>query len=194
MSIFSFELDAFIPGIHASYGYIMGLDFSAYGEAVVIFVQNVVLVTIIHWYGNLAKIRSATIFTLFATGGAMVASGDLRQLFWPEPDGHQILVHFRFLVADCVLLRVHRCSREEAMGLVFCRKCVKGPDRSPVRTEPGFLFCFAVYSNPEELQRWRHWRIEFHIELSLGSWLRSSSVDISPRGCRDDVYPWVLSR
>lgn len=76
LSILSFELDALIPGIHSSYGYIMGLDFSAYGEAVVMFVQNVVLVMIIYWYGNMARTRSAAIFTLLATGGAMVAAGE----------------------------------------------------------------------------------------------------------------------
>ncbi|GMH37008.1 hypothetical protein BSKO_04881 [Bryopsis sp. KO-2023] len=72
LSILSFELEMFITAIHTSYGYILELDFSAYGEAVVMFFQCFVLVACIYWYGQLSKARSAMMYTLLAIGGGLV--------------------------------------------------------------------------------------------------------------------------
>lgn len=75
LSILSFELDLFIPAIHSSYGYIMGLDISAYGEAVMSFLQGVILVHAIYRYGKVPMRRQSMIFALLCLGGALVYSG-----------------------------------------------------------------------------------------------------------------------
>lgn len=79
LSIISFELEMFITAIHTSYGYILGLDFSAYGEAVVMFIQCVFLVACIYWYGQLSKGRSALMYTLLAAGGGLVYLGHVSE-------------------------------------------------------------------------------------------------------------------
>lgn len=75
LSIMSFELDMFIPAIHASYGYIMGLDISAYGEAVMSILQGFILLNAIYRYGKVSMTRRSMIFALLCLGGALVYTG-----------------------------------------------------------------------------------------------------------------------
>lgn len=75
LSILAFELETYIPGVHSAYGYIMELDFSAYGEAVVSFIQAAILMATIYWYGDVSKGRQGLLYGLLIFGGALVYLG-----------------------------------------------------------------------------------------------------------------------
>ena len=72
----SFELENLGFSIHTAYGYIMGLPFSAHGEAVLMLAQNSFLLACIYYYAKASILRALVIMLLTAGGGFWALSGD----------------------------------------------------------------------------------------------------------------------
>lgn len=58
LSALSFELESWGLLVHATYGYLKGLPFSAYGEAVMMLAQNVLLLALIYKYARMPVSRA----------------------------------------------------------------------------------------------------------------------------------------
>lgn len=71
----SFELENIAFSIHTAYGFILGLPFSAFGEAVIILLQNTFLLACIYYYARAPIWRAILMVILTACGGAWVVSG-----------------------------------------------------------------------------------------------------------------------
>jgi uncharacterized protein with PQ loop repeat len=72
----SFELENIGFSIHTAYGFVLGLPFSAFGEAVIILLQNTFLLAIIYYYAKAPLWRGFLMILLTACGGWFVLSGD----------------------------------------------------------------------------------------------------------------------
>ncbi|KAL3159542.1 hypothetical protein ABBQ38_009958 [Trebouxia sp. C0009 RCD-2024] len=75
LNLASFELENIGYSIHTAYGFILGLPFSAYGEAVIILLQNTLLLSIIYHYARAPLWRGVLMIILTAYGGYFVLSG-----------------------------------------------------------------------------------------------------------------------
>ena len=71
----SFELENIAFSIHTAYGFVLGLPFSAFGEAAIILVQNTFLLACIYYYARAPMWRAVLMVLLTACGGAWVVSG-----------------------------------------------------------------------------------------------------------------------
>jgi len=71
----SFELENIGFSIHTAYGFIMGLPFSAYGEALLLLAQNSFLLACIYHYARASIFRALGMLLLTAAGGSWVLSG-----------------------------------------------------------------------------------------------------------------------
>ncbi len=87
----SFELENIGFSIHTAYGFVLGLPFSAFGEAVIILLQNTFLLAIIYYYAKAPLWRGFLMILLTACGGWFVLSGDLSGKIWVS---HQSPVNF----------------------------------------------------------------------------------------------------
>ena len=63
--------------VHTSYGYLMGLPFSAFGEAAILFIQNLLLVALIYKYSSAAASRVMLTSSIAAGCLGVVATGEL---------------------------------------------------------------------------------------------------------------------
>ncbi|CAD7703298.1 unnamed protein product, partial [Ostreobium quekettii] len=72
LSVISFELELLGTALHMSYGYAHNLPISAYGEAIVMFIQSVVLNTAIYNYAKTPTIRPTVIYLAMGYGLAFV--------------------------------------------------------------------------------------------------------------------------
>lgn len=77
LSIVAFELEAAVALVHMSYGYVRSMPFSAYGEALVMLLQSVVLVFLIYTYGKPPLARQMLTTSALVGALATVASGRL---------------------------------------------------------------------------------------------------------------------
>ena len=77
LNLASFELENIGYSIHTAYGFILGLPFSAFGEAVIILLQNTLLLSIIYYYAKAPLWRAFLMIVLTAFGGYFVLSGSL---------------------------------------------------------------------------------------------------------------------
>ena len=77
LNMASFELENIGFSIHTAYGIVLGLPFSAFGEAVIILLQNTFLLAIIYYYAKAPLWRGFLMILLTACGGWFVLSGDL---------------------------------------------------------------------------------------------------------------------
>ena len=77
----SFELENIAFSIHTAYGFVLGLPFSAFGEAVIILLQNTFLLACIYYYARAPMWRAILMILLTACGGAWVVSGIVK-LLW----------------------------------------------------------------------------------------------------------------
>lgn len=89
LNLASFELENIGYSIHTAYGFVLGLPFSAFGEAVIILLQNTLLLSIIYYYARAPLWRGFLMIVLTAFGGYFVLSGSVLQPFvyhvvWPE--------------------------------------------------------------------------------------------------------------
>ena len=73
----SFELENIGYSIHTAYGFVLGLPFSAFGEAVIILVQNTFLLAIMYYYTKAPLWRGFLMILLTACGGWFVLSGEV---------------------------------------------------------------------------------------------------------------------
>ena len=65
LSILSFELEQLALTVHATYGFILGLPFSAYGEAVVLILQNTLLLSQIYSFAKAPLWRPLLVTSIF---------------------------------------------------------------------------------------------------------------------------------
>lgn len=77
LNLASFELENIGYSIHTAYGFVLGLPFSAFGEAVIILLQNTVLLSIIYYYARAPLWRGFLMIVLTACGGYFVLSGNV---------------------------------------------------------------------------------------------------------------------
>ena len=75
LNLASFELENIGFSIHTAYGFVLGLPFSAFGEAVIILLQNTFLLAIIYYYASAPLWRAFLMILLTAFGGYFVLSG-----------------------------------------------------------------------------------------------------------------------
>lgn len=75
LSALSFELESWGLLVHATYGYMRGLPFSAYGEAVMMFAQNVLLLALIYRYARMPASRAMAVAVVAASVVAAVFTG-----------------------------------------------------------------------------------------------------------------------
>ena len=75
LSMLSFELEQLALSVHATYGFILGLPFSAYGEAVVLILQNTLLLSQIYSYAKAPLWRPMLVLSLFGGAFFCVSAG-----------------------------------------------------------------------------------------------------------------------
>ena len=75
LSASSFELEQVGLAIHSTYGFIMGLPFTAFGEAIVMLLQNTLLLCQVYYYTRASTIRPVVMVALLAGLGFYVTSG-----------------------------------------------------------------------------------------------------------------------
>ena len=75
LSCLAFELEQLGLSVNAANGFVRGLPFSAYGEALVLLAQNTVLLGQIYALSGAHGARPALVATLFLGGGAAVLAG-----------------------------------------------------------------------------------------------------------------------
>lgn len=84
LSALSFELESWGLLVHATYGYLKGLPFSAYGEAVMMLAQNIILLGLIYKYARMPVSRAlATLVVgISAVAGVFTGESHARVLAW----------------------------------------------------------------------------------------------------------------
>jgi len=75
LSMLSFELEQLALSVHATYGFILGLPFTAYGEAVVLILQNTLLLSQIYSYAKAPLWRPMLVLSLFSGAFFCVSAG-----------------------------------------------------------------------------------------------------------------------
>jgi len=78
LSPLSFELESWGLLVHTAYGYLKGLPFSAYGEAGVLFAQNVLLLALIYTYARMPVSRALATAVVAVSAVVGVATGECR--------------------------------------------------------------------------------------------------------------------
>ena len=71
----SFELEQLALSVHATYGFILGLPFSAYGEAVVLILQNMLLLSQIYSFAKAPLWRPLLVMGTFGAALSCVSAG-----------------------------------------------------------------------------------------------------------------------
>ncbi|KAK9835094.1 hypothetical protein WJX84_012224 [Apatococcus fuscideae] len=79
LSASAFELEQIGYSIHSTYGFIMGLPFTAFGEAIIMLLQNTLLICQVYYYSKAPIVRPLGLILLFAGLGFYVTSGALTQ-------------------------------------------------------------------------------------------------------------------
>jgi mannose-P-dolichol utilization defect protein 1 len=75
LSMLSFELEQLALTVHATYGFILGLPFSAYGEAVVLILQNTLLLSQIYSFAKAPLWRPLLVTSIFGAVLSCVSAG-----------------------------------------------------------------------------------------------------------------------
>jgi len=75
LSAASFELESAGLAVHAAYGALHGLPFSAYGEALILLAQNLAILALVYHYGRMGPWRGAAVGGALATAAAALLSG-----------------------------------------------------------------------------------------------------------------------
>jgi hypothetical protein len=76
LSAVSCELETWGLLVHTAYGFLKGLAFSTYGEASILFAQNVLLLALIYKYNRMPLSRRLAAIILFGGAIAAVLSGE----------------------------------------------------------------------------------------------------------------------
>jgi hypothetical protein len=76
LSAVSCELETWGLLVHTAYGFLKGLAFSTYGEASILFAQNVLLLALIYKYNRMPLSRRLAAIILFGGAIAAVMSGE----------------------------------------------------------------------------------------------------------------------
>lgn len=75
LSALSFELESWGLLVHATYGYLRGLPFSAYGEAVMMLAQNVLLLALVYKYARMPASRALAAIVVGVSAVAGIFTG-----------------------------------------------------------------------------------------------------------------------
>jgi mannose-P-dolichol utilization defect protein 1 len=76
LSALAFELESWGLLVHATYGYLKGLPFSAYGEAVMMLAQNVLLLALIYKFARMPVSRALAAAVVAVSAVAGVFTGE----------------------------------------------------------------------------------------------------------------------
>lgn len=76
LSAVSFELESWGLLVHTAYGYSKGLPFSTYGEASILFAQNILLLACIYKYGRFPASRWLAALVVAISAVTAVLSGE----------------------------------------------------------------------------------------------------------------------
>lgn len=88
LSALSFELENIGYTIHASYGFLLGLPFSAYGEAGIMLLQNTLLLGLVYRYAKVSATRALSVAVANVAIIAAVVTGAQT----PNPKVYTLLV------------------------------------------------------------------------------------------------------
>jgi mannose-P-dolichol utilization defect protein 1 len=77
LSATAFELESAGLGVHAAYGALHGLPFSAYGEALILLAQNLVILALIYHYGRQGVWRGVAVGGALTGAAALLFSGSV---------------------------------------------------------------------------------------------------------------------
>ena len=91
LSMLSFELEQLALSVHATYGLVLGLPFSAYGEAVVLILQNVLLLSQIYSFARAPAWRPLLVMSLFGAALSCLSAGT--PVLWHCPHHSLYLEH-----------------------------------------------------------------------------------------------------
>lgn len=80
LSTLSFELEQLALTIFATYGFVLGLPFSAYGEGIVLMLQNTCILAQVYALSHAPAYRPLLVMSLFGAGMAAIAAGELHGL------------------------------------------------------------------------------------------------------------------
>lgn len=138
LSLLSFELEQLALTIHGTYGFILGLPFSAYGEAVVLVLQNSFLLAQIYVLSKSSVWRPFLAVGLFGTALACISAGTLK-----DPLRKRLGSFPR--LENAALFGGHR-------RLLSCRNSDASNDKSSVRPEQHHRSGGTFASDLSELQ------------------------------------------
>lgn len=99
LSAVSFELESWAMLVHTAYGYLKGLPFSTYGEATMLFAQNVLLLALIYKYARMPLLRQLGAITVAGGAVAAVVTGKRRD---KEARSLQCCQHLTAQVYSCL--------------------------------------------------------------------------------------------
>ena len=75
LSLISFELEQLAMSVHVTYGYLLGIPFSAYGEGIVLLLQNVIILGQAYVFSKAPVWRPVLVMSLFGTAMACIGLG-----------------------------------------------------------------------------------------------------------------------
>jgi mannose-P-dolichol utilization defect protein 1 len=75
LSAAAFELESAGLAIHAAYGALHGLPFTAYGEALILLAQNLVILALVYHYGRMGAARGVAVAGALASAAALLFAG-----------------------------------------------------------------------------------------------------------------------
>ena len=80
LNTLSFELEQLALTVFAIYGFVLGLPFSAYGEGIVMMLQNTVILAQVYVLSKAPAWRPLLVLSLFGAAMACVATGESLRL------------------------------------------------------------------------------------------------------------------
>lgn len=81
LSLISFELEQLAMSVHVTYGYLLGIPFSAYGEGIVLLLQNAIILAQAYALSRAPAWRPLLVTSLFGTAMACIALGGSQAWF-----------------------------------------------------------------------------------------------------------------
>lgn len=111
LSSISFELETLVLAVGAAYGYLLNLPFNAYGEAIALLGQNIVLLLLIYKYQNKSTAHQVTALIVLVTWFATVASGLVNRA-----QVSQIYDLNSIILIVSRAQQIYQCYREKSTG------------------------------------------------------------------------------
>lgn len=83
LSALSFELETYTMVIHTAYGYLNGMAFSSYGEALILALQNFIILALIYKFTKAGWSRAGSTFSFYGAIVTGIAAGGMQAQLHP---------------------------------------------------------------------------------------------------------------